>query len=538
MTFDYIIVGAGTAGCVLAERLTASGRNRVVLVEAGRKSSNPFVGIPAGFARLFGSRYDWAFTSEPQANAGGRKIFVPRGKMLGGSASLNAQIHQWARLEDFEGWRQLGLSDWGWSQVEPYFAELEAAGADIPGVDRGRDGPMLISRNAHVHRATRDFVEAAQPDKARSGPTYNGTSEQGAWIAEVTHHRGRRYSVYDAFLKSALQRPNLHLLSGLPAQRILFEGRRAVGIVADGRTVTAAKGVILAAGAIGSPHLLMVSGVGAADHLLEVGIKPLVSLSGVGENLHDHPMAVLSFPTAHADTYRTAESIPNLLRYLLRRKGPLASNAAEAVAFAHSSLSSGAPDMELIFAPFEWREQALKPPHEDAFSIGAVVNTPRSRGRLSLASSDPERAPRIDFRLFTDPDDHDQHVMIEAVRWMHEVLRRPPLAKHLRDMPGLPGDPNAIFELAITGMQTVYHPAGTCRMGVDAGAVVGPDLKLRGTDNLWIADASIMPQLPSGHPNATVAVIAARAAQFIADHERRAFCDRFSGAVPISEPVH
>jgi choline dehydrogenase len=421
---------------------------------------------------------------------------------------LNAQIHQWGHPQDFADWVDAGAKGWGWSDVAPVFDDL--------------DQEMASDTNRHAHPAASAFVDAArQVIGHRDGP-YNGQAPEGAWIAEVSNRNGKRHSVYDSHLKPALKRSNFAVLSGAYVNRVRFDQGRATGISVtcgdEARMVRAGRGVILAAGAIGSPAVLMRSGIGPAQQLKRIGIEVLREAPQVGANLQDHPMAVPTFATCHSDTYRTAESLPNLLRYLFAKSGPLASNAAEAIAFARSSDALDAPDIELIFAPFEWRKEALEPPLIDAFAIGAVVLTPQSRGSVTITDPGPRSKPAIDLGLFTDAGGQDRKTMLAALRLARKVAATAPFAHHLADeaAPGLHAQSDdALSEWIAQEVQTVYHPAGTCRMGDDDRAVASSKLAVNGCDNLWIADASVMPRLVRGHPNATVAMIAARAAEFI-----------------------
>lgn len=513
MTPDYIVVGGGTAGSVLAESLTACGKHRVVLVEAGGAPPRPWTAMPAGFTKLFKGKADWAYQSAVQSRAHGRSIFIPRGRMLGGSSNMSAQIHQWCHPADFDGWRERGADGWGWNDVAPWFAAQEhfEAGQGL----RGKQGRMHVACSRDVHPAARDFVAAANTEFKARPPDYNGGTYEGAWVPQLAHRDGRRFSAYDAFLRPAMARANLTVVTHAHVHRILIEAGKAVGIEYQRgeriEELRANAGVILSAGTIGSPTILMHTGVGPPQQLRRCGIQVIWDSPEVGANLQDHPMAVLTLPTRHDGTYKTAASLPNLVRYLLRR-GPLTSNAVEGIAFGRSTSELQAPDMELLFAPLEWRNEALSDPQIHAFAIGAAVLTPQSRGHVTLASGDPLADPTIDFGIFSDPEDQDRKTMHAAIHWALRVAGTAPFTRHL-----LPLDKTMADQVneALDTIQTVYHPSGTCRMGKDPHAVVCPDLSVNGVGRLWVADASIMPTIPRGHPNAVVAMIAGRAAGLI-----------------------
>jgi choline dehydrogenase len=518
---DLIIVGAGTAGCVLAEHLSRSGSVRVLLLEAGGKPSSPFVKIPAGFSKLFRSRLDWAYTSEPQQAAGGRVVAIPRGRMLGGSSNINGQIHQWCHPADFADWVAAGASGWGWDEVAPVFRAQETL-LD-PAIDggRGRDGPMVISSNRNVRALSHAFVTAARGAGLGTQPHYNGGAYEGAWLCELTHRNGRRYSAYDAFLKPALGRRNLEVVSGAHATRVVFEGGRAAGVAVrrgGGEQVFPAAAVVLAAGAFGSPQLLMLSGIGPAATLAEFGIPLRCDAPEVGANLQEHALYPMLFRARGTDTFRRAESLPSLLRYLLFRRGMLASNAVEAFAFTRVAPDASAPDLELLFAPLEWRNQGMEPPQIHAFTIAPAVVAPRSRGSVRLGSADPLAPPAIDLGLLNDSGGVDRGVITAGVRVARRIAAVAPLAAESAGeiTPGADIESEAGLREAINaGLQTVYHPTSTCRMGADAQAVVDPKLQVKGVDKLWVADASVMPTVPRGHPNAVVAMLAQRAASWI-----------------------
>jgi choline dehydrogenase len=515
--WDYIVVGAGTAGSVLAHELTADGRARVLLLEAGGKPSLA-VSMPAGMVKLFKTKCDWAFESEPQAACNGRIVFTPRGKMLGGSANMNAQIHQWGHPADFDGWERLGARGWAWADVAPTFRAMEAwAGAEPDDQSRGRLGPMHIARPAVPHPLATAFVAAARRAGVDGTPGYNGAAYRGAWLAELAHRKGRRFSVYDAYLRPALKRSNLEVRANAQVSHLVFEGRRAVGVFVDGEVLRARRGVVLAAGALGTPQLLMLSGIGPAAQLRRHGIEVRVDSPQVGANLQDHPLSAMKFATRRSDTMKAAETVPQLLRWLAFRSGMLASNGVEAIAFTGIA-DDQAPDLELLFATLEWRNQALDPPLIHAYSIGISPCAPRSRGAVALRSADWRDPPLIDFGLLTDSEGMDARVMLAGARLARSIAATEPLAgetdgEHPDSADALSDE--QLLDYLKSEIQTVYHPCGTCRMGSDAQAPVDPDLGVRGIERLWVVDASVMPAVPRGHPNAAVAMIAKRASERI-----------------------
>lgn len=512
---DFIIVGAGTAGCVLADELTASGRHEVLLIEAGGKP--PLMSrIPAGMPRLFGTRHDWAFESEPNRACGGRRVFIPRGKMLGGCSSMNAQIHQWCHPADFDEWAADGAPGWTWVDVAPVFRAMEgfAGGADPA---RGGEGPMAVEIPASQSALPPLWVEAARAAGLTGPAGYNGAAYRGAWLTEQAHRRGARFSVYDACLKPALARSNLQLLTSRPVERLLFDGGRAVGVaLADGRREMAARGVILAAGAYGSPQLLMLSGVGPAPHLREHGLAVLVDSPGVGRNLQDHALLGMRFRLKRPISLKRAGSLGALLRWLIFRKGLLATSGIDA--FAFESTDGGPVDLELMLAPFEVRDQLRGEPEQEAYAIAPAVLKPRSRGSVTLRSARAGEAPVIELDLFSDPQGADRAVAVAGLKLARRIAATEPLAAETAaEYPETAGieEDDALFEAALPLLQTVYHPCGTCRMGRGPEAVLDERLRLRGADGLWVVDASALPSVPRGHPNAVVAMLAKRGAAMI-----------------------
>ncbi len=527
---DVIIIGGGTAGSVLAERLTRSGALSVALIEAGGAPKSRFVSIPAGFPKLFKTNLDWAFESDPQEAVGGRRVFTPRGKMLGGSSNMNAMMHQWCHPADFDGWAAAGAAGWGWDEVVPVFRDQERWNGDDGDPGRGRGGPMLIEPNRNARALTRLFVEAARRAGLGDAQRYNGHAYSGAWIAELAHKGGKRFSAYDAYLLPAMRRRNLEVVTDAHATKILIDDGRATGVAvrrAGVEQTHAARAVVLAAGAYGSPHLLMLSGVGPAAALRKFEIPVRVDAPDVGRNLQDHPVLPVVFGTPSTDTFLRAESPLELLRYLVFKRGMLASNGVEGFAFTQIEPGPAtAPDLELMFLPLEFRREFLEPPKVHAFSLGPAVVAPRSRGRVALRSGDALEAPAIDPGLLSDPDGIDAKVLWEGVRLSRKIAATPPLAE--RNSGELrPGaavrTADDLLAFASAELQTVYHPTSTCRMGSDARAVVDPRLRVRGVDALWVVDASVMPSVPRGHPNAVVAMIANRAAPWIEEALRNGF---------------
>lgn len=519
--YDLIIVGAGTAGSVLADRLTASGNRRVLLLEAGGAPSSRFVSIPAGFAKLFKGPLDWNFETEPQLAVHGRRIYTPRGKMLGGCANMNAMMHQWCHPADFDGWAAAGATGWDWESVVPTFRAQESW-TGTPDRARGDKGPLRISANRNARRLSELWVQAARACGLGSDTEYNGRAFNGAWIAELAVQNGKRYSAYQACLKPAMRRPNLEVITAATVTGVVLEGTRATGVRYRRGGVDAnasAPKVVLAAGAYGSPQLLMLSGIGPGAQLQEFGIPLRVDAPEVGANLQDHPVLPMVFSTPSADTLLRAESIGQVLRYVLAGKGMLASSGIEGFAFTQVRPGPvAAPDLELIFLPFEARREFLDPPQRQAFSVGPAVVAPRSRGTLRLRSADPGAAPKIDPNLLGDPGGIDASVLWDGVRLVRRIAATAPLASWNSGelAPGPQVDSvEDLLTYAGSALQTVYHPTSTCRMGSDARAVVDPQLRVNGVDGLWVVDASVMPSVPRGHPNAVVAMIANRAAEWI-----------------------
>ncbi len=511
---DVVIVGGGTAGCVLAARLTENPDVSVLLIEAGPRSRKLHIKIPAAFSKLYRTDVDWGDSTTPQPALDGREVVFPRGRMLGGSAAMNAMMVLRGHPVDYDGWAADGCSGWSWADVEPAFAR--SAAGPFPLVE-------LPDRNVLADA----FVHAAQAVGIPTSPDLNGENNEGAGFVPVSQRRGRRFSVVNGYLQPARRRPNLTIVTGALATRVLIEGDRAVGVAyraaGDGPTdedeARAAREVVLCAGAIGTPHLLQLSGVGPPGALEDAGVEVVREHPSVGAHLLDHLANGLLVRTKGVETLASAESLPNLARWALRGRGPLTSNLGEAVAFVRSTPDLGAPDLELLLAPVLFEEEGLKPPSEHGLTLAVVLLTPMSSGTVLLRSSDPRVPPAIDPQYLTDPEGRDVATMLRGLRLARRVLAQEPLAAFV-DGEILPGDDARTDDELLAHIralsQTLYHPAGTCRMGADDGSVVDPHLRVRGIDGLRVADASVMPKLPRGHTNWPTVMIAERASELVA----------------------
>ncbi len=518
-TYNYIIVGAGSAGCVLAARLTEQPQSRVLLLEAGGPDGAREVHIPAAFSKLFKSALDWNYSTEPEPHLHNRRLYWPRGKLLGGSSSINAMIYIRGNPLDYEHWKGLGNDGWGFDDVLPYFlkSENQERGASKY---HGRAGPLCVSDLRCVNPLTRAFLAAAEELGIPSNPDFNGAAQEGAGLNQVTQLNGRRHSVADAFLKPALARSNLTVLTGAHATRVLRERNQATGVeyVLHGTTQTAAATceVILAGGAVNSPQLLLLSGIGPAEELNRVGIRPTLNLPGVGKNLHDHPMVSVGYLCTQPVSLASAESLSNVLRYLCFKRGPLLSNVAEAGIFLRTRAQLEVPDLQLLFGPAYYVNHGLETRKDHCFGFAPTLVTPESRGEITLHSADPLAPPAIRANYLST--EQDLRVIMEGVRlcrrFAHTTAFQPYRGAELHPGAEITTDAG-IVEFIRGSAQTLYHPVGTCKMGNDVMAVVDSRLRVRGIDQLRVVDASIMPRIIAGNTNAPTIMIAEKAADMI-----------------------
>jgi choline dehydrogenase len=528
--FDYIIVGAGSAGCVLANRLSADGKHSVLLLEAGPRDNHIWIHVPLGYGKLFTEKsVNWMYQTEPEPGLGGRQVFQPRGKVLGGSSSINGLLYVRGQHEDYDRWRQRGNAGWGYDDVLPYFkkAENQQRGADTY---HGVGGPLPVSDWRHADPLSEAFVVAAAETGIPTNPDFNGATQEGAGFFQTTTSRGRRASTAFSYLRPARKRGNLCIETSALAQRILFEGRRARAVEYRQnetlRTVRARKEIVLSSGAYNSPQLLQLSGVGPADLLKTHGIDVVLDAPGVGNDLQDHMQVRLVTRCAQRVTLNDIINHPVRriwagATYAALRKGPLTIAAGTSGAFFKTDPRLATPDIQIHFLPFSTDKMGEKLHAFSGFSASVCQLRPESRGSLRIKSADPSVAPEIRINYLAT--ETDRLAFIEGFKILRTILGAPALkpyvVEELEPGPKVATDEDILSFCRQRG-STVYHPTSTCRMGNDPLAVVDQRLRLRGIDGLRVVDASIMPDLMSGNTNAPTIMIAEKGSDMILEDAR------------------
>ncbi|WP_315833553.1 choline dehydrogenase [Bradyrhizobium prioriisuperbiae] len=527
---DHIIIGAGTAGCVLANRLSADPACNVVLLEAGGSDKSLFYRMPAGFSVLMRTgRGNWGYSTTPQAGLNGRVVYFPRGKVLGGSSSINGLVYARGNPADFDGWTQMGATGWSFEACLPYFRKSEtwSAGANKY---RGGDGPVGVLRAPPVSQMTpvsRAWMEAAASGGYPISEDSNGAHQEGFSRGDSTIANGRRQSASATYLRPALDRKNLQVIMGAQVTRLLVENGRAAGVEYERKkqrhTLRTGGEVILCGGTIGSPHILQLSGIGDPKILAPAGMKVVHELPGVGKNLQDHVDVMLqqemTKPYSVLSHTRPLKGLQDVFEYLLKGTGPATSNGLEVIAFLKTLTGLEAPDFMVHFPLLMFNDHGRDIVQKKGFSAAIYGTRPRSVGTVKLASVDPKTAPLIDPNYLHDPE--DVAVLRRAVRIMREIVAQPAFAQFRgpEHAPGVGRQSDEELDVWIrASAQTIYHPVGTCRMGTDPLSVVAPDLKLHGMNGLRVVDASVMPTIVSANTNAATFMIAERAADLIANH--------------------
>lgn len=526
--FDYVIVGAGAAGCVLANRLSVSGKNTVAVIEAGGKDSSIWIKIPAGFNKtVYDDALNWGYETAPGPHIDGRKIRFPRGKVLGGSGSINGHLYVRGQAADYDTWAQLGCRGWSWSDVLPYFkrAESRAGGSDEV---RGRDGPLVIEDQRDPHVLSDAFMAANEALGLKRTADYNGGDQEGTLLYQNMMRNGRRWSPVDAYLKSAMTRPNVRVVTGALVERVDLDGKRATGITyrQDGQTrqIRARRDVILAGGAINTPQLLQLSGIGPADDLAAIGVPARHVLPGVGRNFRDHYAVRVSALVKGAGSLNERSHglrlVAEVLRYAVSRKGLLTTAPSHAGGYLRTRPGLETPDMQLYFAPASYgggRYGTTVLDTVPGMTLGAAQLRPESTGHVKALSADPTAKPEIQPNYLADQIDRD--ALLAAMKYLRKLLATPPLANHVirENFPGpdTKTDEQWMAHARATG-STTYHPVGTAKIGTDPMAVVDPaSMRVIGLQGLRVADASCMPTMVSGNTYAATNMIAEKASDLI-----------------------
>ena len=528
--FDYIVVGGGSAGCVLAARLSEEPRNRVLLIESGRNDDNPWIHIPATFFKVLEGQRDVTFyAGEPDPGMGGRPTIVPQGHVIGGGSSVNAMIYIRGHADDYNTWAQMGCRNWSYDRVLPAFKAVEG-NQSIDNAYHGTNGPLKVSERSFKHPLSEAFVAAAEQVGLPRSNDFNGAEQEGVGFYQSTTYNGRRWSSAQAFLREARNRQNLVIITQARVAKVLFTGRRASGVLLeDGRRFESAKEIILTAGALATPKLLQLSGIGNGEQLRSLGIDVVSDVPGVGENYQDHIEATVQGeshdPISLLGQDKGLAAVGHMLRYLTTRGGLLSSNVVECGGFADTA-KTGQPDIQFHVLPMLVGFVDRAPVSGHGISIGPCFLRPQSRGTVKLRSANAKDPILFNANALGDPADLE--TLVRGVKLAIKILEAPALAKLIKRRvlpePGIENNPEELRDYIRKVSKTVFHPSGTCKMGPESDqmAVVGEDLKVRGVEGLRVSDASVMPTLVSGNTNAPTIMIAERASRFILGREQLA----------------
>lgn len=517
--YDYIIVGAGSAGCVLANRLSEDPAVSVLLLEAGGPDTPPEVSIPVASGQLLKSASDWIYETEPQEFLNQRNMYWPRGKVLGGTGSINSMMYLRGHQLDFDGWQQQGNRGWSYDEVLPYFkkSEHQERGASPY---HGTDGPLSVTDLRSPNALSHAFLKAAEEQGYPANTDFNAAQQDGAGLIQVNQKDGERASTATAFLRPALERPNLTLQTGALTTRVLLQGTRATGVEYhhNGQRIqaSASQEVLLCGGTVNSPQLLLLSGIGSAEQLQSLGIPVTINLPGVGENLQDHIGIAVNNACTQPVSLAIAETQESQELYFRAKKGPLSSPGAEAAIFLKTRANLPAPDLELLFVPSYYVNRQFDNPPGHGFTIGAIILVPQNRGRISLRSANPEVYPQIQPNYLNN--EADIALLIEGIRRCRQLAASPAFDAYrgAEYTPGAQAQSDAeIVDFLRVHAHTIHHPVGTCKMGHDPMAVIDDRLRVHGIERLRVCDASIMPSMIRGHTNAATVMIAEKCADMI-----------------------